>query len=374
MRQPTGHVICVPGSGDLAPTTGVSNGNSNDSGDFSVMIGTAKATRMGTRAYGSGRGRAAASHAAAGDWFSREEAIMGTSIKVELWAADRASGQAAIDAVMAEMHRIDHAMSPFKPESELSRINRDAHAKAVPVSEEMFSLLARSIEFSDLSGGAFDVTFASVGALYDYREGVQPGDDELAVARAAIGYRHLHLDPRERTVRFGREGMRIDLGGFAKGHVVDTSTAILRQRGIRHAFVSAGGDSRVIGDRRGRPWTIGIRDPRREGGVVAVLPLEDVAISTSGDYERFFEKDGVRCHHLIDPRTGRSPSSVHSVTILAEDGLTTEALSKTVFVLGVAQGMQLVESLPGVDAVVVDAAGQLHYSTGLRSASSQARQ
>lgn len=335
------------------------------------MFGTTKAAKAGHRAYGTARVRAAV---AAGDWFSREEAIMGTSIKAELWARDRVSGHAALDAVMAEMHRVDGAMSPHKPESELSRINRDAATAPVPISVEMFTLLSRSIEFSDLSGGAFDITYASVGHLYDYREGVQPSDAQIAEARRAIGYRHLVLDAQARTVCFARKGMRIDLGGFAKGHVVDTCAALLKRRGIRHAIVSAGGDSRVIGDRRGRPWTIGIRDPRREGEVVAVLPLEDVAISTSGDYERFFEKDGVRCHHVIDPTTGRSPSSVLSVTILAEDGLTTEALSKTVFVLGVDKGMRLVESLPGVDAVVVDAAGQLHYSTGLQDGSPQTRQ
>jgi thiamine biosynthesis lipoprotein len=168
--------------------------------------------------------------------------------------------------------------------------------------------------------------------------------------------------------------MRIDLGGFAKGHAVDNATAILRERGIRHAIVSAGGDSRVIGDRRGRPWTIGIRDPRRPGEMVAMLPLEDVSISTSGDYERYFDADGVRHHHLIDPATGRSPSGVHSVTILAEDGLTTEALSKCVFVLGVEKGLRLIESQRGVDAVVVDAAGALHYSTGLLYADPSTRQ
>ena len=122
----------------------------------------------------------------------------------------------------------------------------------------------------------------------------------------------------------------------------------------------------ALGDRRGRPWTVGIRDPRRPGAVVAVLPLEDTAMSTSGDYERYFERDGVRHHHLIDPRTGASPSSVRSVTILAADGLTSEALSKSVFVLGVEQGMRLVETQAGVDAIVVDADGVLHFSPGLR--------
>ena len=308
-------------------------------------------------------------------WARREEAIMGTAVSVELWSADRATGEAAIAAVMAEMHRIDAAMSPHKPESELSCINRDAASRAVPLSEEMFALVARSLEFSELSGGAFDITYAGVGHLYDYRLRLKPSDAELAKAQATVGHQHLLLDPKQRTLRFARPGVRIDLGGFAKGHAVDRGAAILARHGIQHAIVSAGGDSHVIGDRRGRPWTIAIADPRRRGEVVAVLPLEDVAISTSGDYERFFVgADGVRCHHLIDPKTGKSPSSVRSVTILADDGLTTEALSKTVFVLGLEKGMRLIESQNGVDAVVVDASGVLHYSRGLLAGGLQARQ
>ena len=322
-------------------------------------------------------GRRAAAHSAppvavarpAGGWFHRDESIMGTAIRVELWCDDERMAQSAITAVMDEMHRVDHAMSPHKPQSELSRINRDAGHEAVPLSAEMYGLLERALGFSRFSDGAFDITFASVGNLYDYRAGTAPTAEALARGRAAIGWQHLHLDPSTRSVRFGRDGMRIDLGGFAKGHAVDNGTAILAELGIGHAIVTAGGDSRVLGDRRGRPWSIAIRDPRREGGVVAVLPLEDTAISTSGDYERYFERDGVRCHHLIDPRTGRSPDAVRSVTILAADGLTAEALSKTVFVLGVERGLALVETLDGVDAVVVDARGALHYSSGLLSGS-----
>ena len=301
----------------------------------------------------------------AAGWMSRDEAIMGTAIRVELWADDRAAGEVAMAAVIDEMHRIDRAMSPHKFESELSRINREAGRAAVPLTDEMARLIGQAIEFSRWSDGAFDITYASAGQLYDYRAGIAPDDTALQAARSAIGWRQLQLDPAVRTLRFGRPGMRIDLGGFAKGHAVDCSIALLRARGIRHALVSAGGDSQLLGDRRGRPWTIAIRDPRREGEVIAVLPLQDVAISTSGDYERFFEKSGVRHHHLIDPRTGRSPSSVRSVTILADDGLTSEALSKTVFVLGLERGLAMVEAMPGVDAVVVDAAGHLHYSSGL---------
>jgi len=307
-------------------------------------------------------------------WLKREQAIMGTAIVVELWSDAVAPGEAAIDAVMAEMHRIDRSMSPHKDDSELTRINREAGSAPVRLSDEMTSLLARAESFARLTGGAFDITYAAVGQLYDYRAGVRPSAEALARACRAVGWRGLALDRGARTVRFTRPGMRIDLGGFAKGYAVDNATRILRAVGIRHAMVSAGGDSRVIGDRRGRPWTIGIRDPRRgSADVVAVLPLEDVSISTSGDYERYFDDGGERFHHLIDPATGRSPAGVRSVTVLAEDGLTSEALSKAVFVLGVARGMVLIDSFPGVDAIVVDAAGALHYSAGLVAPAAPAR-
>ena len=290
---------------------------------------------------------------------------MGTAIEVELFATDRARAEVAIGAVMAEMHRIDATMSPHKPTSELSLVNAGAAERPVTVSAGMFGLLARALEFSRLSGGVFDITFAGAGHLYDYRAGIAPDAAALAAATPLVNWRHVQLDPATRSVRFARPGVRIDLGGFAKGHAVDNAIAILQRLGIAHAMVAAGGDSHVLGSRGGRPWTVAIRDPRREGDVVAVLPLEDVSISTSGDYERFFERDGVRCHHLLDPRTGVSPHGVRSVTIIADDGLTTEAFSKTVFVLGVEEGLRFVEAHAGVDAVIVDAQGALHYSAGL---------
>jgi thiamine biosynthesis lipoprotein len=302
---------------------------------------------------------------AAGGWFSRDEAIMGTAIHVELWADRPADGEAAVLAVLSEMHRIDRAFSPHKPDSELSRLNRAAAAAPFPVSDEMYRLLDLARGFSERSEGAFDISFAAVGRLYDYRHGVAPDDAALAAARSLVDWRGIQLDPQARSVRFARDGMCIDLGGFAKGHAVDCAALRLQAMGIRHAYVSAGGDSRVIGDRRGRPWSVAIRHPRNAAEVVAVLPLEDVAVSTSGDYERYFERAGVRHHHLLDPTTGRSPAHVHSVSIVADDGLTSEALSKTVFVLGVERGLAIVEQTPGADAVVVDASGRLHFTSGL---------
>jgi FAD:protein FMN transferase len=310
-------------------------------------------------------GTARARHS--GAWFSRDEAIMGTAIRVELWSSTPALAETVMSAVMAEMHRIDRAMSPHKHDSELSRINREAAQHPVPLSGEMYMLVDKAIEYSVLSGGAFDITYAAVGQLYDYRERVRPSETQLAAARACIGHQHLLLDPQRRTLRFAREGVRIDLGGFAKGYAVDQGARILREHGIAHGIVTAGGDSHIVGDRRGRPWMIGIRHPRAEGEVVAMLPLEDTALSTSGDYERYFDADGTRFHHLIDPHTGRSPTGVQSVSILAANGLASEAFSKCVFVMGPERGLHLIDSQDGVDAVVIDAHGELHYSSGLRN-------
>jgi thiamine biosynthesis lipoprotein len=299
-------------------------------------------------------------------WVQREEAIMGTAIRVELWCTDTREGDAATAAVMQEMHRIDRAMSPHKSGSELCRINREAAQRPVPLSAEMWRLVERAVAYSQLTEGAFDISYAAVGQHYDYRARRRPDPATLARARELVGWKKLLLDRQAQTLRFAEPGMRIDLGGFAKGHAIDCAAAILRQRGISHAMVSAGGDSRVIGDRLGRPWSVAIRDPRRAGETVAVLPLEDVSISTSGDYERFFDVGAERVHHLIDPATGRSPQGVHSVTVLADDGLTCEALSKAVFVMGPARGLALIESVPGADAVVVDATGTLHWSSNLQ--------
>jgi thiamine biosynthesis lipoprotein len=308
------------------------------------------------------------------EWYSREEAIMGTSVRVELWSDDADAARADMSAVMDEMRRIDETMSPYKPDSELSRINREAAQKPVPISQEMYDLIAHSIEFSKLSDGAFDITFSSVGYMYNYREHVKPTDEQIAKALPGISYRHLQLDPKARTIHYDRPGVRIDLGGIAKGYAVDNCIAILKARGITNAIVTAGGDTRLLGDKRGRPWNVGIRDPRRRGEVVAVLPLADTAISTSGDYERYFEEDGVRYHHIINPKTGKSAKGVRSVTVIAPNGLTTEGLTKSVFVKGPKEGMRFIESLKSVEtmknveAIVIDDSGKMLYSPGLRQA------
>lgn len=304
--------------------------------------------------------------AARAEWLERvEDGIMGTRIVVELWATDKARGEAAIEAVLAEMRRVDQAMSTYKPTSELSMVNARAAREPVKISSELFDLLDTSLEYSRITEGAFDITYASVGYLYDFRKHVRPDERQIADALPGINYRHIELDRNNRTVRFARPGVRVDLGGIGKGHAVDRGIAVLQARGIDHALVTAGGDSRIIGDRFGKPWVVGIRHPDRKDEVIARIPLEDAALSTSGDYERYFDENGVRYHHIIDPRTGHSASKVRSATIIGPTATRTDGLSKTAFVLGAEKAIEIYNRLDDIDAVLVTPDGKVLYTNGL---------
>jgi thiamine biosynthesis lipoprotein len=303
------------------------------------------------------------------EWFNRvNDGIMGTRIVVELWADDAAAANKAIDAVMAEMMTIDRDMSTYKPESEVSRVNRDAATAPMVISPALFGLLSTALEFSRITGGAFDITYASVGFMYDFHSHKKPTDAEIQSALPAVNYHHVVLDPQNSTVFFTQPGVRIDLGGIGKGYAVDRGIEILKSLGVDHALVTAGGDSRIIGDRFGKPWIVGIRHPDDKNRVIAKIPLVDTAMSTSGDYERYFDEDGVRYHHIIDPRTGKSASKVRSATILASTATRTDGLSKTAFVLGADEAMKIYNALDDVDAILVTPDGRVLYSKGIEPA------
>jgi FAD:protein FMN transferase len=302
------------------------------------------------------------------EWLERTEAIMGTRCYVQLWTEAPAEGNAALDAVMAEFRRIDDLMSHYKPESQLSQINAHANQEPVQVDKELFDLIKLSTHYSQITDGAFDITYASVGYLYDYRQHIHPTEEQIRQALPAVNWHNMLLDEEHHTVRFEHPGMRIDLGGIGKGYAVDRGVEILKARGIRNAVVTAGGDSRILGDHLGRPWLVAIRHPDDPKKVVTRIPLSDAAMSTSGDYERYFDENGVRYHHIIDPRTGHSASKVRSATILAPTATQTDGMSKTAFVLGAEKTLEIINRMPEYDAVFVLPDGQVLYSNGLRPA------
>ncbi len=300
------------------------------------------------------------------DWYGDARAMMGTEVSVYLWSDDSASGEALLEEVFQEAARIDRLMSTYRDDSEISKINRLAAESDTAVGDELYQLIAKSLQISVLTDGAFDITYDSVGQHFDFRARQRPDEQTIASELQYIDFRHLLLDDERQTIRFRKDGVRINLGGIAKGHVVERGIHLLRSKGVRHAIVTAGGDSRLLGDRRGRPWMVGVRDPRKDGEVAISVPLEEEAISTSGDYERYFDEDGVRFHHIIHPATGTSVSGVHSATVMGPDAVMTDALSTSVFVMGVDKGLRLIATLPDYESIVIDADGQVFYSDGLQ--------
>ena len=300
------------------------------------------------------------------EWVGESRPMLGTEISVYLWHDDVDEGQRLVESVFTETARIDELMSTYKVSSRITVVNEIAADRPVDAGSELYSLIERSLDISTLTGGAFDITYESVGQHYDFREGRRPDGATIELERERIGYRLVELDAGSNSVRFLKPGVRINLGGIAKGYVVERGVDILRRAGVTNAIVTAGGDSRLLGDRRGRPFMVGIRDPRVDGEVAISVPLEDEAISTSGDYERYFEQDGVRYHHIIRPSTGKPAGGVHSATVIGPDAVMTDALSTSVFVMGVDRGLRLIADLPDYESIVIDADGQIFYSDGLQ--------
>lgn len=299
------------------------------------------------------------------EWIGDTRAMMGTEVSVHIWQESADEASTIIEDAFAEVARIEGLMSTYIAGSEISEINEGAAEAPVAAGEELLQLILRSLDISVLTRGAFDITYDSVGQYYDFRERQRPDAATIEEKLGRIDFKLIEVDRLAGTVRFLAPGVRINLGGIAKGYAVERAVALLRSRGIRHGIVTAGGDSRLLGDRLGQPFMVGIRDPRNDDLVALTIPLEDEAISTSGDYERYFEEDGKRYHHIIEPATGLPAGGVRSATIVGPDAVLTDALSTSVFVMGVDQGLTLISTLPDYEGIVIDAEGRLFYSDGL---------
>ena len=298
------------------------------------------------------------------------EQVMGTHITLAVRGDDERAAEAAT-AVFAEFRRVDELMSDWREDSDVSRINAAAGERAVKVDGELVALLSRAVRAGRETDGAFDITVGAFRGLWRFDEDLDesiPTDEAVAERVALVGYENLEIEADAQTVRLAEEGMRITLGGIAKGYAVDRAVSILRELGVRHFILQAGGDLYVAGSRGDRPWRVGIRDPRGpRHASFAILELSDATFSTSGDYERGFVKDGVRYHHILDPDTGKPARKSRSVTVLADDALTADIWSTALFVLGPEKGLEKVEADPDLEAVFVDADNRVHVSSGLKS-------
>lgn len=311
------------------------------------------------------RSRGANPGPAGEDYISATEQIMAAPITVLLPEPDAATAE----IVFGVFRDVDAAMSEWKASSPLSAVNAAAGRAPVAVPDDLRAVIRRGLEIGALTDGAFDVTWAALWGLWDFRSPSPrvPANEDIAARVALVGADRVVVDDEAGTVFLPETGMLIGLGGIAKGYALDRAAAALRARGVERYLISAAGQTMAGGLRDGRPWRVGIRDPR--GAVsdyFAFLEASDVSVSTSGDYEQYFVVDGVRYHHILDPRTGRpARAGVRSATVVSADATLADALSTAVFILGVERGLSLVEGMQGVEAVIVDDHAAVHVTSGL---------
>ncbi len=299
--------------------------------------------------------------------------VMGTEVTFSAYTAEADKAEHAFAAAYDEIRRVEKLMTswerPGEPESDIVRINKAAGKKAVKVDPETIEVIEKSLEMSQRSEGAFDITFAAMHGLWKFDEDMDhtiPTPEEIEKRRKLINWRDVVVNSKAGTVKLRRPGMRIGLGGIAKGYAVDRCAAVLRSAGLKDFMVQAGGDLYVAGRKGSANWMVGVRDPR--GGprdIIARMPIQDHAFSTAGDYERGFVLGGRRYHHIIDPKTGYPATASREVTIFAPNAFLADTLDDPVFILGPKKGMALVDSYPDCATLIVDAQNKVWVSKSL---------
>jgi thiamine biosynthesis lipoprotein len=293
---------------------------------------------------------------------------MGSELRLTAWTAHQETAAGAFEEVFAEFERLDGLLSVWRDGSDVQRVNAAAGEKPVTVSRETIELLAVARQVSEWTEGKFDITFGALADVWKFdhdQDSRVPTQEEIRARLPLVDYRAVEVDEQAGTVFLTRKGVRIHLGGIGKGYAIDRSVEILRSRGLRDFMIQAGGDLYVAGQRDGRPWRVGIHDPRGTEPF-AYIDLTDATFSTSGDYERFFMHGGRRYHHIIDPDVGEPAAGSRSVTVRTTRATLADAIDTGVFVLGPEKGMALVEKLPDVEAVIVTSGNQVLISSGLQ--------
>lgn len=300
---------------------------------------------------------------------TREYMAMGSQLKVTLWTTDETTAIAAADRVSREFDRLESLLSIWTDGSDVVRLNAAAGQAPVPVSRDTIEVLTAARIASDWTAGKFDITFGALADLWKFdhdQDNTVPDPSAIAARLPLVDHPAVQIDTTKRTAFISRPGVRVHLGGIGKGYALDLAVAMLKSDGFTDFLIQAGGDLYAAGTNNGTPWTLGIADPRGAHEPFAAVEVRDATLSTSGDYERFFMKDGVRYHHLIDPDRGEPARLCRSVTIVAGRALIADVLSTGVFIMGPEDGMALIERLPGVEGVIVTASNAVLISSGLK--------
>ena len=297
--------------------------------------------------------------------FGGSRLVMGTFANITAVAEDDETIKASIEAAFDKLVEIDEMMSDYKADSELLVVNRHAFAGPVEVSDELFEVLKASVYYSGKTQGAFDITVGPVVELWrrTAKDGKKPGEEELAEARARVGYEKLILDEENKTVHFAVEGMKLDLGAIAKGYAIDRAIEEMKKAGAAGGLVDVGGDICCFGvsPKFNNIWRVGLEDPSGESSYLLVLTLSDAAIATSGDYRRFVVVGDKRYSHIIDPATTASAIGLTSVTVIAATAIDADALATSVSVMGRVKGLGLIESIDNTEAIVIPADEKLEF-------------
>jgi thiamine biosynthesis lipoprotein len=298
----------------------------------------------------------------------RAQMHMGTLVTITAVARSEAAAQTMASAGFSEIHRLEQLLSTWIPTSELSQVNASAGMKPVHVSAETMTVVRHALQAGEMTNGGFNITIGPAVEAWSVIDGQRiPTESELDTLRPLVDLQAVHVDVGKRTIFLEKAGMRIDVGGIGKGYAADQAVEAMRKAGAVAGVVALSGDIKTFGRLPGgKMFPVGIQHPREDGSVLAWIDLEDEAISTAGDYERFFEREGVRYHHILDPRTLQPARSCQSVTVIAREGVWADGLDTGIFVMGPERGMELVEQLPDVEAIIVDAEGRLSVSSGLK--------
>lgn len=301
--------------------------------------------------------------------FKRTLILMGSRFDITVVASNEKEGNEYIDSAIFEITRIEKLISSWDLNSETSLINKHSGIKPIKVDKELFDLIERSIAISTLTNGAFDISYASMDRIWNYDGSMRkmPSDEEISNSIKKVGYQNISIDKEAQTVFLKLKGMKIGFGAIGKGYAADKAKALLIEKGVKAGIINASGDLNAWGKQAdGSDWMVAITNPLNKNKVFSWLPINDSAIVTSGNYEKFISFDGIRYSHIIDPRTGYPSTGIISTSIMTSNAELADAISTSVFVMGVETGLDFINQLKGVDCIIIDEENKIHISNNIK--------